>query len=378
MNKYNKIFFCCLSVVLIFVSMCPSAFAVDHIYSVPMNQPVHDDSHGYVEFLIKQKNVDYYMTYVYFFDYSLYYAKDVEQSVLPTEDILTQKFTVSSSGASLRFSLVDSRYTCYLGVGSMNNQGRTNYFYTSFYVDGSSYSYTYDFEFSSDWEIVGYRLNSDFFVVNDQLTTNTPFTIVYSEDIPEYQSLLSVITLLGNIISNDEQLLSSFQDLLADTNTLIQNTDNIESSLDVVNEYLKGISGYLTTYLPEISEYLEFIRDYVKIYLPNIEEVLWYIDTDILVVHEKLDKIIEILESSGESNLTSPDTSNLDNYYEIEQSLVNNSNVDVSGAVNVQIDHNAMVFTWNLVETIMNSNGKVFGLTLTVLSLGIIALILGR
>ena len=125
---------------------------------------------------------------------------------------------------------------------------------------------------------------------------------------------------------------------------------NIDSEVELINSRVYSIMSYIR-------------RDIV----PDVEEI-----------RERLNAILDLLNQNVSNNLTSPDTSDLDGYLDAENSLLNNSNVDVSDVVKVEVNQNALTVIWDLVQGVFDQSGKVFGMVLTVLSLGLVAMVLGR
>lgn len=366
MSKVKKVILCCLSIPLIILSMCPTfAYAVDDdlIFDMPCSFPVSDSHHFSFEVLYRHKETGTFVAHTFSFNISgiiltdaegitsNYYPLDYFTPVLEYKDnTLTFYFDDTSGVTSPAFSFV------YADISSL---GTVNY---SRKVGGTSTAIL--LKSDSSFEFVGVNPGNVFFYVFNGSLNSVPFSCVYDNS-SNYTSLL--LDIISDLTLLHEDNVDQVDKLVEIINGVVQlHSDNLE----ILEEFATLLSD--TAYIKDV---LDLICNYLY---DDLNFMLWELDFQLMDINTRLDTIIEILRSSGESNLTSPDSSNVDDYYEIEQGLINRTDVDVSNVVNVQIDQNAMSFTWNLLDTIMNSNGKVFGMTLTVLSLGIIALILGR
>lgn len=354
MSKLKKI---CLTVVVavcMFASMCPTfAYAADDykIFDIPMNVPLVDDSHSYIEFLIKQKDKEFYMSYVYYYNLSFFFNNSEEAAVLPTDDIILQFFTVTDSSATLTIRFVDIRYSCFMGLGVMNSSGTHYYDSDYFYYDSSGSDYSYSISFGDDWEIVGYHLNGDFFRVTDSLTSSIEFSNVYADDIPIYQTMLELISQIAILHSDNTEALNK---------------------LDLILSRCTSIQEILNSIYYDFSDLFFMLDDELLSILDAVDELEGNTDE----IEGLLQQILDALNVKGESQFSEVDRSELDQYYEAESKLM--TRVDVSGAMNIDINQNALTFCWNTVETFLNSNGKILTAVFVVLSIGLIAMFLGR
>lgn len=96
-------------------------------------------------------------------------------------------------------------------------------------------------------------------------------------------------------------------------------------------------------------------------------------------ISSKLQKIINLLNKSGDVEQTTVDSSKVDEYLDIEQSLIDNENAESAlNEIDISIDGASYKFIWDFITACFNSHPEVFGLVIAILSLGIIALILNR
>ncbi len=380
MSKIKKVILCCLSIPLIILSMCPTfAYAADNSFKWECPEPYVDSHNAYLA--LNFGNGEGYIYRFSFYpitnDETLNDIHDIEITLLGFNRVSSENVTNINY-----YVLTNAVIGYYLSVSVIYPDGYIYYFPLKV-IDGPSGGML---QFDGLKYLHNYTMKGNIFVDGDSNWPSTYSMIPVWGDQSDYTSYFqNIISKLTTLHSDNLELINLFVDALNNLATLhTDNVDQLGKLVEIINGVVQLHSDNVEI-LAEMAELLSECQDIRNIldmicnYL-TVDQfyLLWELDYELMDINDKLDTIIEILRSSGESNLTSPDSSNVDDYYEIEQGLINRSDVDVSNVVNVQIDQNAMSFTWNLLDAIMNSNGKVFGLTLTVLSLGIIALILGR
>lgn len=389
MKQFMKILPLVFLVPVIIIASCPVAFAVDvtdsNVYSVASDKPTVTDYSGYYELLFEQKSTGYRFVVVISWTYASYvnssseflYSSDFPVINLTRTD---QYFTFNASTNSgvtgyVSLTVVDSGVGFTYGGGTLTDD--VDYTYTM--NMGSSYALigfhcygprnhltstgpleTFLVSYSSD-AVVTHQLNA--VIANFKTLLDLVDDEIYSD---ELQTIIDNLTSLDSSVSNFEaeyksqmtKLFGYLDSFLSDLDSIIENTDEIESKLDDLWDLLFNIYNSVS----------------------NIEYYMPYVYGELIDINSKLQKIIDALNSKGsnEEKLTQPDNSDMDNYYDIENGLISGDTNDVGGAVNVQINQNAMATIWDFVERAVNSNPKVFGMIITILSLGIIALILGR
>lgn len=95
---------------------------------------------------------------------------------------------------------------------------------------------------------------------------------------------------------------------------------------------------------------------------------------------ETNDKINEIQNQDISSNdKQSLDKSSYDNYKQKEDQLLNSTQIDnIENSVDIAMDLNSSNFIWQAIERFINTNSKIFTYFISILSIGIIKLILAR
>lgn len=92
-----------------------------------------------------------------------------------------------------------------------------------------------------------------------------------------------------------------------------------------------------------------------------------------------LEDILGEFQASGESDLTTLPGEALEDFNKAESELVDDYNPDdLEDDLDIDFDNSALNFVWDLVDDFVTADNTVFTLFVSILSLGIIALILGR
>ena len=90
------------------------------------------------------------------------------------------------------------------------------------------------------------------------------------------------------------------------------------------------------------------------------------------------DKVIDSIEGDGLTNDTPLDESTKNDYESAEDKLMNEDNLNYINDIDIALDSNSSDFIWDLITRILNTHALVFGAMITILSLGIIKLVLNR
>lgn len=355
--------------------MCPTSYAVDYtidtdIFSVDVSRPTVDNNHAYVEVLqrvyVEEWSTYGYFTTVYAFSSKAFTDSNREESIDTVDPMLT--LNVDKKG-TLTFNSYGDTSIYYVGLLSEYRADTSAYYYNNGYN-------RFTFSIPTGYEIVGFHAYG-FDDVTWTLSSFQEFTVLYDDEASTFHKLSELYLLISSFEPyfdiNNDYLLSILNSSLSIDSKLSQIISyyaeikpllvSIDDNIDVIRVTVAGIEGLLSSILA---------------YVEDIDLVCWFINGELQAVNSNLLEILNALNLEGESNLTSPDTSNNDKYYDMEQSLLDNSGVDVNNAVQVEIDQNALVVIWDMVEDLYNTHPQVFGLVITVLSLSIIALILGR
>lgn len=367
------------------------AFATETQYDIifPFSEPYVNENQGYIVYECRDSNGNYFYYLYYVTCFPVDYATEASNAPVSTPLFTVLAPTVSSNSTTFNVAVrMDSQYS-YFAQG------------TFFYTSGQPYYQDPVYQSSG-----GLLVNLSYGIPSKQTLTNyyckgpwqtqggiVPFDPTLKvgflgDDSNYYNQLQDIITKLSTLHSDNLDLINKFVSVINALSTL--HTDNVEQTSKLAelitlliennsdNEQMLIKLADLLADTNSLVDITDSILTYCKIYLPNIEEVLWYIDTELLTVIEKLDKIIDLLQPDTEVNVSTLDPSNFNEYNKAEQSLLDSSNVDVSGAMNVEIDQNALLFIWPLAERVLNTHPQVIGLVFTMLSISLVALILGR
>lgn len=375
-----------VSVLVILFSMCPiSAYAApEGYYSIASDKPTVTEYSGYVELLFEHKTSGYrFVTVVgWFFTPSVNTSSEFYQTSdkpLLTLTRNTQNFVLGVTcneyiTGNMSFILIDSGNQVQFTVSDITSES----------------TYTYSVGYGSSYNLVGIHYYGDF---SDKLiydTSNEEFYVTYGSDSVISYGLNQVISALYTLVDlmPDSDYTSQLDDIISSLNSLDTSLDSFHSDFTTVLNQLSGtviaVLRNLETIVQNTDEVEGLLSDVFDILssmygsLLNIEYYVPYIYEELSGINTKLQQILNILKAEGEAEFSEPDTSGLNGYYDSENSLLNDDNVDVSGAIDVQINQQAMSTIWDLVDRFLNVNPKVIGAVITVLSLGILALILGR
>lgn len=384
MTTTKRFFLTLLSFFLIVVSVCPSfAYAAeDEVYYMDCSQPIPDDNSGYAEVLFERSNGNRYVR-VFYWQYLS------ATNGAGTEDLLTY-VDINYNGVDFGITFSGNPSDVFYGNLTIYDPSIDDLVHFNIVQDGSEDG-VITFNRNYDDEIISFNLYGNYSLVFSSFTNSylPAFSVVYGDSGLDINLLNEAISILNqlhadNVITQSEltDILTSLNDLSAqlssDMDLLNSNVYNIAKNIVYITQQLNDFSDRMHADLLDIYTALDYIMVCVETYLPLIDQSLLDILYENISANEKLDRIIEILEMQGESNLTSPDTSEMDGYIDAENSLLDNSNVNVSDVVQVEVNQNALTVIWDLVEKFLNSHGKVFGMVLTVLSLGLVAMVLGR
>lgn len=396
MKASRRIFLSFLCFILVVVSVCPFASAAES-YNIPFSQPQVADGSGYMEVLFESSGGS---RYVRLFQWQT----TPSTQMIGTEKILTN-VTVNSNGlVNIEFDYPESTFYAVVSIydGRWSDSG-----YFEIWQDvsvGSEIAFNLDY----DDNIISFNIYGNYTNLTSNLVSGylPKFTVTYGDDtsLSDVSSSLTEInnTLVqihnDNLATLDE--ISAIQDGLTRYLELLhQDFGVIEDSLTEANVWLDFISDQLNDFsdrihndlsniltginqvnakLEEVKTKLDSISNYLRLQWMLMDKYYAQYKTHLANIQYYISQIKDALLDGPDSNLTSPDTSNMDGYIDTENSLLDNSNVDVSDVVQVEVNQNALSFIWSLVQKIFDSNGKVFGMVLTVLSLGLVAMVLGR
>ncbi len=399
MNKIKKLLLCCLSVVLILVSMCPISAYANSLAFFPCSEPAVTDYSGYVA--VQNTGASFIVQY----------------TCIPVEYLeggvgSAPLFVVTGvDGWSIDFNIIGDPNTVYRFAFSILHSSGEIQGINSFDVHGSATSY---FAFNSSYTITGLDFHGnwdyswlapsdgidtfEYFFAQDKydyvflLSMVNALQGIYDQDTEQLEKIKQIYTSSTNIESILNQLLTAYSDdlaqIVADNKAILEamkqqllDNDEIIAKLNSLIDIHNKVLTELNNISKDVDDINYRLFEMFEQWNPLFWEFYGYLDAIWLSVDDvesKLDRIIELLSEEGESDLTKPDTSEMDGYIDAENSLLDNSNVNVSDVVQVEVNQNALTVIWELVEKVLNSHAKIFGAVLTVLSLGIVCMVLGR
>lgn len=399
--KFIKFFVSFSFVFLLSFVACPFAFASE-AYNIPFSQPQVVDGSGYIEVLFERANGS---RYVRLFQWQTPTATDWTELDLPIPLFLT----INRNGF-IEFKFDSAPEAVFYSVITIVDPSLSNSYFDVWQNLSNEGKVTRSLDY--DDNIVSFNIYGSY----AKLTSNMvgayipKFTVTYGDD-TSLSDVSSALTQINNNLlqlHNDNLIFKEdveyIQSQLTDYFELLH-SDNISinnSIIDII-AWLEFIKNQLNDFSDRVHTDLEASRlllvdiksilSEMNIVLANIDTTTTNINTRLYSLYNLLNRnvvpdlrdvrnnvrdILDLLNQTVTNNLTSPDTSNMDGYIDTENSLLDNSNVDVSDVVQVEVNQNALTFIWSLVQQIFDSNGKVFGMVLTVLSLGLVAMVLGR
>lgn len=391
MKRFMKLLPLLVLIPVIVIASCPVAFAyVDaNIYQISSDKPTVTDYSGYVELLFEQVSSGQCFVVVlsWHFTPSLNTSSEFYQtSDKPVLTIVrnTEQFRLgvaTNDGVSGNMSFL------YIDNSDQINFGLIE-------VPDNEATYYYPVTFGSSYKLVGMHYYGDFSSVQvDNALANVEFYVTYGSDNVVFHGLNQIISGIYSLTDavGQEQYAEQLQSILDKLNSIDSSVDGFREEY---NSHFTTLLSWFRHFLDDLDSLVEntdeiegILKDEVVTYLESMDNWLLNINDwtmlsymELYEIHSIIDKILQALTAEGENGekLTQPDNSDMDNYYDMENGLIGGDSCDVNGAVQVQINKNAMSTIWDLVDRAINSNSKVFGMIITVLSLGIIALILGR
>lgn len=378
MTTTKKVLLIFLSFTLIVVSVCPSfAFAAQTCY-IPFSQPQLTDNSGYIEVLFEEADGD---RYIRLFQWQTTVASDWTELDLPVPLFLTInrngyiQFQFEANPESIYYSVItiyDPYYDSEVHFNvwqNLSDEGKVNR-----YLDYDDNIVSFNI-YGSYAKLSSNMTNSHMPAFNVTYGSDTTMTDIFNKLVDISEKLLQLhndnVLLRGDLEYISQQLNSFYEKVSSDFDLANHNLSNIVLRLERIIEQLDAFSDRVHSDLISVYTVLDFLLQDFRSIMPYYE----WIDMDLLEIIDRLDRLLEM---QGNVEQTTVDNSNIDNALDIENSLLDNSNVDVSDVVNVEVNQNAMTVIWELVEKFLNSHGKVFGMVLTVLSLGLVAMVLGR
>ncbi len=173
-----------------------------------------------------------------------------------------------------------------------------------------------------------------------------------------------------NIVWGDDRAL--YEELL-DVSDKISDLIN---GLDLTNEQLTDLYTLLNDYLSKINKNTNSLVSLLDQFYYEWYQWTWTEQEFYDRIIELLEQLIEGTEEFTESSTLSDEQNELNR---VEDELLNNEAAsDAQEDIKVEVNENALSFIWDFISRFFNANPKLMGLVVSILSLGIIALILNR
>ena len=217
--------------------------------------------------------------------------------------------------------------------------------------------------YSTDWStwgitLLGWHAKGNVGSVTSSFT-NCDFEVYYSTD-GSAQLLMDIISLLTSSNSIDSSILTAVTGIL-------NSVDGVESQLSSVISYLSSVSGKLTS----IQSELENIYDKADELLAEEQKQTSWLEKIWNSIQEFLTK-----EPAEDAAPSVDEEDDLGSIEESEEILLPDTS-DAEASLQVELNSGFGVLSW-LVESFAKLDAGVFAMYLSMLTFGVIALLLGR
>lgn len=315
----------------------------DEVFILPYDEPVLGENDG--------------ILHCYFYDYSTYSYHVI--SFVYRNDFIDPSYTTYNNiyidfASPGSFQLV--QHGDYKSCISYSTKGQMVHRYD---YSTSVPTYTYEFEFSSTNELVGFQVvgDVDLFDINNNdengLVTDNDFVVLWAEE----GEILKELIANNDLTSDQITALSQVVSKLTTTNGLITNTNEL---LTGCYNYLKALNLDTDTIISLLNQILAYSSD---------------IATDVSDIEYLLELLISMFNKEGSGAVDQqPDTSVQDEYSGMQSELIGDSASSDMDSLDISVNSRGMSFIWNLIDVILNTHSAVFGMFISVLSVGIIVI----
>lgn len=318
------------------------------VYSVGYAQPPTSSTQGYFNVIWSFANGTYNID-TYYWSIVPYYsttAEDLDISV-SRMNINVKKDGIITFTPSIGTNMVGMCTVVGLGDGTNGLTARTmqNLQFTT------STSFTIDYHNATD--IYAYACYGNLGTVVDDWGTgesHPTFTVLYGSD----TYMVNQINLVHNQLAS---ILSALYSMNLDNNNRLDNL--VKRCQEIVTNTFDTVSM------------LGQVRAAIAEYGYEIDKELEYIYDELTSLHE------DLLAMKGEESTEELPSEDVGDYLEKEDELIQDT-TDYEDDINFNVDLNSNSVVWSIIERFLNANSKVFGAFVGILSLGIVALILGR
>lgn len=243
-------------------------------------------------------------------------------------------------------------------------QGYNNYWYVTDFSDNIDIHlspiyvlyeyYVEDQAGALNWSYPAVSLDCDVSVIYVPYTVNDLTDEIYSTLQNVYSTNQSMLTKLEQIYTSVDIVETKLQSLVNIAQQIETNTDELEG---YVNE-LEGLLFTCNSYLASIKTELENQTSWL--------EGIWY-------------TLFEYFGLQGDDAVEEMPSDDMNNMLQVEGELLGDASADdLQNNLKVTIDANSSAFIWDVIDDFVTANSTVFGGFISILSLGVVALILNR
>lgn len=348
MSKFKRYFFFfpILFIVLIpYTSVFVSATDYDYILEFPFEEPVIDEWTGYL--LQPRYAYDYASGGNVAFDLIFWVITPIlTDSNTSVPNVVYDYYAGSKIELIFGTGVQDVAYS--LSVYRSSSYGNSSLgqiipVYTGLISYDDAYTFTLDL--TSRYAQFGRPTFKNLKIMDTTWPNGGPvYSVLWASDSVVYRELISASSKLTDLING---------------------LDLTNEQLVEIYDKLSQIFGSLDTIDWTLTEFYDYFYWYAAAVEFDVHRILTLLET-----------LVEGTEEYTESSTLSDKQNEMNN---IEDELLNNEAAsDAQNDIKVEINENAMSYIWDLITSFLSSNPKVFGLFISILSLGIIALVLNR
>lgn len=343
-----------MMVLLTFFSFAVSA-DTGKVFTMPLNQPTSFDCQGYIEYVVESP--DYKFTPV-----TLCWRTTGDGDFDPSSVTLYYSFSSTNKLELFVSSPVSSPF--YFSYFVVYGDCTTNYYVKTILPNDNTVTIT----LASGYKFYGFRPYGCY----ESLTyvssyyPSMEFSFVYSQNAAEYELMLDYYELLYDLANNLVDL-GVDSPVLEDIYSLLEDIANNTSTGGIIARRLLSIHNDLVAIESEVDQ----IEGYVDNVEPLLEEILYALNlgsdqeppppVDSSGSEDQMSIMDDYVAGSGSQNIQS----------DISDAF---SGESLSGGLN----SSASSFLWQVLQRFLDSSPKIFAMLMSLLSYGLISLLLGR
>ena len=333
------------------------AYADDTIYELPINEPPVNENSGYLV-LYMQDYFDSDIHEVWVVNWTLF---QTNTTVAYQEDVYSSIY-LDAETLEINTEFQNDQSSGYLVVNLAKSNGDYTNIYNAYHVSGDYFELDY---YTDDYMYcVGYRG----FVGNSMLYSSVienQFNYAWNDESNLFTKLDEIMKYIDTLESLDSQQLAQLK--------------SIYSAIGTTNSKLDTLQNYLMSTLGCMDGDLHDLYSLTTDLLTELEQINYNTD----YIEGLLNLILQALNQSGDSFVNEKESTKnkdtTDSYYSKSDDLTGKDTSDDFNSVQVDGSSTAFREIWDLIDNFVEEcNSKVFGLYASVLSIGIIALILNR